>query len=271
MSLSPSSQFPTNLDSFPDPTSTTFEDAVGFEHDLLHQLHNDSLEKLQIKVGANSSAVTTTHDYKLSGVTGSDKAVSKTGTETLTNKTLTSPTINTPTISSPTITSPTIALANTSPTIIGSIGYDQTGLDLQVGDGSNSQAIHIGAWTAFTPALTNVTLGSGTVEGFYSLSGKSCIYRIYLVLAADSSIGGAISLGLPLTAATYTGTGVVGFGRIRDVSAGDGYDAIHFSNGAVQAKDSSGTYLKNVATSSTVPMTWATTDYINMTGKYEIA
>lgn len=43
------------------------------------------------KVGADSSAVNTTHDYKLSGVTGSDKAVSKTGTETLTNKIITSP------------------------------------------------------------------------------------------------------------------------------------------------------------------------------------
>ena len=41
------------------------------------------------KVGTNSSAVTTSHDYKLSGVTGTDKAVSKTGTETLTNKRIT--------------------------------------------------------------------------------------------------------------------------------------------------------------------------------------
>lgn len=38
------------------------------------------------KIGVNSSAVTTSHDYKLSTITGTDKAVSKTGTETLTNK-----------------------------------------------------------------------------------------------------------------------------------------------------------------------------------------
>ncbi len=48
------------------------------------------------KLGVDSSAVTTTHDYKLSGVTGTDKSVSKTGTETLTNKTLTSPTLSKP-------------------------------------------------------------------------------------------------------------------------------------------------------------------------------
>lgn len=43
---------------------------------------------LETKLGVTSSAVTTTHDYKLSGVTGSDKASSLTGTEVLTNKRL---------------------------------------------------------------------------------------------------------------------------------------------------------------------------------------
>lgn len=165
----------------------------------------------------------------------------------------------------------TLILANTSPTADGSVGFDRTNENLQIGDGTNSQKVHMGAWTSFTPALTNVTLGSGTLTGSYALSGKTCIYRIYLALAADSAIGGAISLGLPLTAATYTGTGLVGYGRIRDVSASKGYDAVHFSNGAVQVKNITGTYLEDVATSSTVPMTWADTDYINITGAYEIA
>lgn len=51
---------------------------------------------LETKVGVDSSAVTSSHDYKLSEVT--DKAVGKTATQTLTNKTLTSPTITTPAI-----------------------------------------------------------------------------------------------------------------------------------------------------------------------------
>jgi hypothetical protein len=53
------------------------------------------INALGAKVGIDSSATTTSHDYKLSGVTGTDKAVSKTGTETLTGKTLTSPVLNT--------------------------------------------------------------------------------------------------------------------------------------------------------------------------------
>lgn len=88
--------YPTTLDSFPNPTSTDLlENATAaLDHDVQHSNANDAIEALEAKVGANSSAVTTSHDYKLSGVTGSDKAVSKTGTETLTNKTLTAPQIN---------------------------------------------------------------------------------------------------------------------------------------------------------------------------------
>lgn len=88
--------FPTSLDSLPNPTSTDLlENAtLALDHDQQHSNANDAIEALEAKVGVDGSAVTTSHDYKLSGVTGSDKAVSKTGTETLTNKTLTSPVIN---------------------------------------------------------------------------------------------------------------------------------------------------------------------------------
>lgn len=73
------------------PTSLT--NAVDNSTDVLAA----HLNAVEAKIGIDGSAVTTSHDYKLSGVTGSDKAVSKTGSETLTNKTLTSPVINTPT------------------------------------------------------------------------------------------------------------------------------------------------------------------------------
>jgi hypothetical protein len=88
--------FPSSLDTLSNPTgSDLLENATSaLDHDVQHSNANDAIEALEAKVGANSSAVTTSHDYKLSGVTGSDKAASKTGTETLTNKTLTAPQIN---------------------------------------------------------------------------------------------------------------------------------------------------------------------------------
>lgn len=84
--------FPTSLDSLVNPLGTDSMSSVS--HASQHTNANDAIEALQAKVGIDGSAVTTSHDYKLSGVTGSDKAVSKTGTETLTNKTLTAPQIN---------------------------------------------------------------------------------------------------------------------------------------------------------------------------------
>ncbi len=88
--------FPTTLDSLPNPTGVDLlENAtLALDHDQQHSNANDAIEALEAKVGIDSSAVNTSHDYKLSGVATGDKAVSKTGTETLTNKTLTSPVIN---------------------------------------------------------------------------------------------------------------------------------------------------------------------------------
>lgn len=86
-----STLYPGSLDNFTNPTSST---PLAPVHAGLHADNNDAIEALEAKVGANGSAVTTTIDYKLSGITGSDKAVSKTGTETLSGKTLTSPQIN---------------------------------------------------------------------------------------------------------------------------------------------------------------------------------
>lgn len=88
--------YPSSLDNFPNPQSTDLLDNASptLDHWTQHSNVNDAIEALEAKVGVDGSAETTSFDYKLSGVTGSDKAVSKTGSETLTNKTLTSPVIN---------------------------------------------------------------------------------------------------------------------------------------------------------------------------------
>nr|AKH48006.1 hypothetical protein [uncultured marine virus] len=83
--------YPTGLDDFTNVTPGTTDgssskvgEAVGgrtlsgFIND-----HNDATEALQVKVGIDGSAVTTTHDYKLSSVTSSAKAVSTAGDQTV--------------------------------------------------------------------------------------------------------------------------------------------------------------------------------------------
>jgi hypothetical protein len=65
-----SSAFPTSLDMFSDPTSTTRTD-TGIPHGALHALVNDAIAALEAKVGINSSAVTSSHDYKIAAIVAS--------------------------------------------------------------------------------------------------------------------------------------------------------------------------------------------------------
>jgi len=78
--------FPSSIDALTNPAST--DPVSNPSHATQHANANDAIEALEAKVGANSSAVTTSHDYKLSGVTGSDKAASLAGTEALTGETI---------------------------------------------------------------------------------------------------------------------------------------------------------------------------------------
>lgn len=57
--------YPTTLDNFTNPTSTDTMDSVTVPHATQHANLNDAVEALEAKVGINSSAVTTSLDYKV--------------------------------------------------------------------------------------------------------------------------------------------------------------------------------------------------------------
>ena len=67
-----SSNFPTSLDTLTNPTATDPQNNPS--HAGQHSDANDALEAIEAKVGINSSAVQTSHDYKLSTVTDANKA-----------------------------------------------------------------------------------------------------------------------------------------------------------------------------------------------------
>lgn len=83
-----STNFPTSLDNsstIPVESATT---KLSVNHVVAHQNIQDAIEAIEAKLGIDGSAVTTSHDYKLSEITSTDKAVGKTATQTITNKTL---------------------------------------------------------------------------------------------------------------------------------------------------------------------------------------
>ena len=59
------SNFPSSLDSFTNPSSSDAMDSVSVPHASQHSDLNDAVEALQAKVGADSSAVTSSLDYKV--------------------------------------------------------------------------------------------------------------------------------------------------------------------------------------------------------------
>jgi len=66
--------FPTGLDALTNPIATDYLNSPS--HAGQHANANDAIEAIEAKLGITGSAVTTSHTYKLSNVTGSDKAVS---------------------------------------------------------------------------------------------------------------------------------------------------------------------------------------------------
>ena len=60
--------FPSNIDTFNNPTANTALNAAGYEHWTLHTDINDAVEALEAKVGVDGSAVTTSLDYRVSAI-----------------------------------------------------------------------------------------------------------------------------------------------------------------------------------------------------------
>lgn len=88
-----STNFPGSIDAFQNPTSTDSMSVVP--HATQHADANDAIEALEAKVGANSSAVTTSHDYKLSAVTSTAKALtSGASTQSVEDLTLVTPVLS---------------------------------------------------------------------------------------------------------------------------------------------------------------------------------
>lgn len=56
------------------------------------------------------------------------------------------------------------------------------------------------AWTSYTPTLTNITLGNGTVVARYLQIGKTITVSFLFTAGSTTTYGGAFSVSLPVTA-----------------------------------------------------------------------
>jgi len=190
------------------------------------------------------SELTADRTVTLPLLTGNDEVVFKDHTQTLTNKTLTSPKIN-----------EDVALTSTATEL-------------------NALHSQTGAWTSYTVTPTNLTIGSGTLTGRYIKIGKLVIGRVRCVLAADSSISGAVEFSKPVTSVSASFPTVIGecvlldYGTVEEMGRLLDSSTTKFK---VQALTTPGTYVGITELSATSPWTWAVNDIIDCKFIYEAA
>lgn len=136
---------------------------------------------------------------------------------------------------------------------------------MQVWDGAAWQIIsHSAAWLSYTPSLSGITLGNGSIVGQYEIVGKRCTARWVLTFGSTTSVSGGVSVGLP---ATGLDAGWAGTAFLFDNSL-----ATNRQNGGLNG----GTTITQVFSSAgqvstSVPFAWAVSDVMKGTVVFELA
>lgn len=153
---------------------------------------------------------------------------------------------------------------------------DDNSSDWAYNDLSNVSDI-IKTWTTWTPTWTNLTKGSATITAKFIQVGKLIIYKLWIKLAADSSVSGSVSFSLPVTATLDSVTANSShIGNVIIVDAGTAtfygrVDLASTTTGRLASYNAAATTLRHDVFSSTSPMTWATNDEIYAQGFYAAA
>lgn len=133
------------------------------------------------------------------------------------------------------------------------------------------------AWQDWTPTFANFTKGSATITARYCQTGKMVYYYLGVTLAADSSMGTAMTFTLPVTSATYPTLATIqpiGQGSVRDAGTAVFTAQATWAStttALVQVYGAASTYVGPTSLTSSVPMTWTTNDQFFVQGFYEAA
>lgn len=125
-------------------------------------------------------------------------------------------------------------------------------------------------WTPYTPSLTNITQGNGTIVGSYIQVGKFVTYRFTFTFGSTSSFTGTISFGVPVTPldANWAGSAFL----FDSSTAANRQPAI--LNGTTTSTQIHSAGIGGGGSgvvNATAPFTWATGDVIKGSATYEAA
>ena len=125
----------------------------------------------------------------------------------------------------------------------------------------------------YTPLLTNITIGDGSVTGKYLKIGKFVYFKIYLTCGSTTSIGTDPSFSLPFTSSSATGW-LQPVCTLGDYGTADYMGLVRLittTTARIYITNVAGTYPTQVSVTATVPFTWAENDLIAFMGIYESA
>ena len=137
---------------------------------------------------------------------------------------------------------------------------------------------NIGAWTTYTPTLTNIAVGTGGSaknEGRYIRLGSLVVFEIQIILGTSGGVVPSGAIGATLPPITQQAAARGSFSsRMRD--AGTAIYLAMTDNTTIGRVDAyavstSGNYASGASPSSTIPFTWAAGDEVFIWGFYEAA
>ena len=164
------------------------------------------------------------------------------------------------------------ASANDTPAIL-SVGANNT--FLRANSSAATGLEYAGAYTAFTPTWTGLTVGNGTNLGRYLRIGNFIHVVYQLTFGSTTSVTASpFYVDFPINASSTINSAILGQCRLVD-SGTASYVGTSVQNGTTRiiffAEVVNATYTTETVLSSTVPFTWGTNDQIYTSIVYEVA
>ena len=135
----------------------------------------------------------------------------------------------------------------------------------------------LGTYTTYTPTLSGVTLGNGTVTGQYALVNSFVHLSGSFTFGSTSAITGSVGISTPISINTTMGLAAspMGLANLNDVSSG-AFAVLEIlwasaTELRLRALNTAASYGVLVVVSSTVPLTWASGDILTWNVYYRAA
>jgi hypothetical protein len=144
------------------------------------------------------------------------------------------------------------------------------GIDTSVGTG-------LLTWTAYTPSLSGLTLGNGTLAFYYAKLGKTVNVRGTITFGSTSVITTAVDIGVPFNMPTTNGYvfahpfGFANYYNGSNIFYGTNVYVGNTSSLRAVATQVAGTYATSVDLNASIPFTWSTGRQLFVNYTYQAA